>query len=262
VAPPPCEVRIAIAQLGAAPAEELLAWARRLHANSPASGGLVLVTALLGQASAELFLPTADEAGARDLAQRLRQSEPGNASVIAPGEPTLSLTVTHPDLDTLRQAHATIVARLQADGRVLGPYEGPRTAPELRIQLRPAVHPGEPRPTDLPQALQALTGTLEVADLYEGARRLPVRLRLGPELSPQQMADVVLPLTRGPTRLADLANITWEETPAHILRVDGRRAARITVIGASKTLPTLEAELIPAWKGAFPGLEVRIQNGV
>ena len=186
------------------------------------------------------------------------------ATVLAPGEPTftLTLTVTHPDLDTLRQAHAPIVARLQADGRVLGPDEGPRTAPELRIQLRPAVHPGEPRPTDLPQALQALTGTLEVADLYEGARRLPVRLRLGPELSPQQMADVVLPLTRGPTRLADLADITWEETPAHILRVDGRRAARITVIGAPKTLPTLEAELIPAWRGAFPGLEVRIQNGV
>ncbi len=254
----------AIARLetpGAAP-EALLVLAQRLATPGAlvlVGGGLVSADGPGGASTGgvEVVVPAADEAGARAAAESLRRTlrEPavaaslGQAAVAAPGERRVGLTVAHPDLEKLAPAADALAAALRARPEVVEvAVETFATAPELRVDLRPGA---AVRPADLALALETATRGVDTARLTIGAKRVPVRVRIGD--ATDDIAGVVLP---GGARVGDVATVSHVLSTARIVRRDRARAAIATVtLRADADLAALRAEAERIVRD-FPGVAV------
>jgi heavy metal efflux system protein len=163
--------------------------------------------------------PGSDPAFTQPIQMRFNELLAGAVSDVA-------VSIYGDDLNELRRIAEATVATLEgltgaADVQVLAPP----AVSLLEVQPRPlaAARRGFSA-HDVLDAVAALRTGIEVGATYEGALRVPIRLRLGGDASAQTVAGISLPTAQGDlVRLDTVADVRASETPALVSHDEAQR---------------------------------------
>ncbi|MEX2576331.1 MAG: efflux RND transporter permease subunit [Halofilum sp. (in: g-proteobacteria)] len=179
------------------------------------------------------------------------------------GGPSLTVGLSHPDVDTLRRASEVLAERVSALEHVDDVDDGfSQGKPQWNIRVNEAGSALGLNPAMIGNQLRAGMFGTEAFRLLRGGNEVTVRVQL-PEAARSSRTDVSSFMLRTPeghyVPLEEVATIERGEALTWISRRDGRRMGQVTAsvtppAQTNRVLATVRNEILPQMKRDFPQL--------
>ena len=189
---------------------------------------------------------------------------------IAPG-PSVSYSLKHEDMETLRSATAELRAGMATVPGIYGIHDdlalGKR---HLEFELTPAGKAAGLTPALIGKQLRSSFHGADVQNIQRGREEINVVVRY-PADQRRSLGDLARERIQRPgggeIPLSIAANITERREPATLTRIDGRRAARVSGRADTAVITPIQArrqvheQIIPDLLLKYPGLAVEVEAG-
>ncbi|MDE0520737.1 MAG: efflux RND transporter permease subunit [Boseongicola sp.] len=189
---------------------------------------------------------------------------------IAP-RPSISYSLKHADMETLRRATAELRAGMATVPGIYGIHDD--LAPgkrHLEIELTPAGEAAGLTPALIGKQLRSSFHGADVQRIQRGREEINVVVRY-PAEQRRSLGDLARERIQlpggGEIPLSLAANITERREPATLTRIDGRRAARVNGRADAAVVTPIQArrqvheQVIPDLLAKYPGLAVEVEAG-